>query len=818
MKRSLFIAIVVLLMAALFVSCNAEKSLEDQLFEVTIDGGARGLSATGTVNTNVDNLYWYYTATKTAGLFRKGETEGLTPVKTSEDLPAKGLTNASLGSFSKGGWNFCFYGYAEADPTTDPVFLQENLAQTISGTTALQLTLERGAAVLDASVSFAGITWKIPVTDAALVGTLTLEVSCPTLETVEYGATPWDATTGIASFSGDYSLVGYTKTEDPILTFSVYNTYTANGTTLRQKVGEDQITLKLVNGIQYTIVNTGNGIALYEDTNDPEAVTIGPITVPQSEIKGFTAESTGAAVVNAAGAKVTFPESALTTTTEHTLSVSTTPRATAEENYQIAGSTAVAAIDIKLDNAASTTFNNLTDELVEIEVTIEAGLPDESVSVQFKDGDTYSSTFTHGADTLNYKKSYNPSNGKLTIQTNHFSEYVAVIDCVAKIGDKAYGSLAAAVAAVPNDGTETTIKLLKDVSGTGIGLFNSKNATNKNIVIDLCNHTYTLSGGAVGSTGTESQAWHLEKGNTVTIKNGTLTSTATSGVLMLVQNYCNLTLENVTLDGRNIPGSGQYVLSNNCGNVNLTGNTSIIAKAGDFAFDVCGYASYAGVTVTVDTTGTITGNIETSRSSGNTGIVKLVINNGTFVNGGQNKQLITMRGKDAEVVIKGGSFEAKYYCIALFQETKLTIEGGTFAVAEDGMVITGNGSESGNNCGKDTLINISGGTFIAGTPNSTDNTCCIYHPQKGILNISGGTFTATDGVGILMRGGELNISGSTTFATSGTSVGKIADATSPKITSGYDIVIDKQCAYYDSANIVVTGADNLKVYNFPAAE
>ena len=46
MKRSLFIAIVVLLMAALFVSCNADKAVEDQLFEVTIYGGARALQAT----------------------------------------------------------------------------------------------------------------------------------------------------------------------------------------------------------------------------------------------------------------------------------------------------------------------------------------------------------------------------------------------------------------------------------------------------------------------------------------------------------------------------------------------------------------------------------------------------------------------------------------------------------------------------------------------------------------------------------------------------------------------------------------------------
>ena len=69
MKRSLFIAIVVLLMAALFVSCNADKAVEDRLVEVTVaDGFARSLSAVGAFDTTtatVAELEWYYTAVKT---------------------------------------------------------------------------------------------------------------------------------------------------------------------------------------------------------------------------------------------------------------------------------------------------------------------------------------------------------------------------------------------------------------------------------------------------------------------------------------------------------------------------------------------------------------------------------------------------------------------------------------------------------------------------------------------------------------------------------------------------------------------------------
>ncbi|HJK48840.1 MAG TPA: InlB B-repeat-containing protein, partial [Methanocorpusculum sp.] len=75
---------------------------------------------------------------------------------------------------------------------------------------------------------------------------------------------------------------------------------------------------------------------------------------------------------------------------------------------------------------------------------------------------------------------------------------------------------------------------------------------------------------------------------------------------MLIQNYCNLTLENVTLDGTNLPGSYPYTLSNNCGNTVLKGNTKIIAADDGVAFDVCyaptkGYSEGVSVTIASDT-------------------------------------------------------------------------------------------------------------------------------------------------------------------------------------------------------------------------
>ena len=91
--------------------------------------------------------------------------------------------------------------------------------------------------------------------------------------------------------------------------------------------------------------------------------------------------------------------------------------------------------------------------------------------------------------------------------------------------------------------SSATIYIGMDIED-GVGIFVSNN---KNITFRFNNHTYNVSRETVGSAGTENQAFHLEQGSTVAIYNATITATA-SNVRMLVQNYSNLTLDNVKLN------------------------------------------------------------------------------------------------------------------------------------------------------------------------------------------------------------------------------------------------------------------------------
>lgn len=120
--------------------------------------------------------------------------------------------------------------------------------------------------------------------------------------------------------------------------------------------------------------------------------------------------------------------------------------------------------------------------------------------------------------------------------------------------------------ALAQPGQALVIKMIADEAGAGIGLFNADGDENKDITVDLNGHKYTATSPAVGSKGTQTQALHLEMNNKFTLKNGEFTSDRNaSDIKMLIQNYCDLTLDNVVCDCAD-DASITYVVSNNFGN------------------------------------------------------------------------------------------------------------------------------------------------------------------------------------------------------------------------------------------------------------
>ena len=272
---------------------------------------------------------------------------------------------------------------------------------------------------------------------------------------------------------------------------------------------------------------------------------------------------------------------------------------------------------------------------------------------------------------------------------------------VAQIGDIQYATLAEAVEAVPMDNTETEIVLLKDYTGSGI-----KVVAGKNIVFNLNGKTYTVYKPTVGSSGTETNGFQLLKDSKVTFKNGTLNSATGADSLpnggILIQNYCDLTLENVTLD-TSANSNISYVISNNFGSLTAKGNTVIKAADGKVAFDLWYgmnsnglYDDGVSVTFGTDFTGSVTGKIEYgahSRVPSNSNWkdkARLTIANGnfdtTFVDSNNNDGVAP---ENFNISIIGGTFTSNvsaYVADGYIQNENGAVEtlGETNAVAKIG--------------------------------------------------------------------------------------------------------------------------------------
>lgn len=184
--------------------------------------------------------------------------------------------------------------------------------------------------------------------------------------------------------------------------------------------------------------------------------------------------------------------------------------------------------------------------------------------------------------------------------------------CSARIGDTYYKTLADAYAALPRNvganSTPTTITVLKDSDGEAIGSDSDKDM---NYVIDFSGHTYTVGKPTVGSTGTETQGLRVLKGSTAVFKNGTLKAANYQNMKMPVHTYGDVTFQDFTVDAREDSyASVAYEIDN--GSLEMLGNSSILAYSGKTGLYVAFWprGNYVdGTTVTINTTGKITGKL-----------------------------------------------------------------------------------------------------------------------------------------------------------------------------------------------------------------
>ena len=142
----------------------------------------------------------------------------------------------------------------------------------------------------------------------------------------------------------------------------------------------------------------------------------------------------------------------------------------------------------------------------------------------------------------------------------------------------------------------------------------------------------------------------------------------------------------------------------------------------------------------------------------------------------------------------------------------VTVDGAAVIESLDNAAVAGNGTNEPEKKMGGTSITISGKCWLIGRIQSPGYAACgIYHPQQGTLTIkySRGipNIVAVNGAGIVMRGGTLDYRAGNIIATGDANfVGKVDDTPIEVGTSG--IVYDRDCDYYDAANVKINISDN----------
>lgn len=424
----------------------------------------------------------------------------------------------------------------------------------------------------------------------------------------------------------DFSVVGGTLNGDSVAIGTLMPKDQANDTSapitiqgkMKESANNDYQGLTL-DGIAITVYATQNTYEYDSNDNTYDSGAFDALKDLYPVSNSVAKPATGAAVINDADAsgnkqtyQVTVPQEAMDTQASN-ISVTIAKSASADAKFAVAAGNELKQFDVNVTGIKS---DNTT-----------------AIAVELFIGKGY--TLTNPADVQHLKSdgtveslmgSYDSATGFVTFNTTSFSPFaVAVPEMTAVVGEGLstcyYDTLADAVAAA-KDGD--TITLLKNTNGNGIQVKTEKFATG-GLTVDFNGHSYTVGGVLVGSSGTGTNAFQLLQGNKVTFKNGSIVGVAEGtkpaedtpdwkgAPAIVLQNYCNLVLENMIVTGGD---ETVYTMSNNCGDI-VINNTTINAgkaqgyKDGPYAFDVYGgFQSYGNVTVKVDGNSVINGDIE----------------------------------------------------------------------------------------------------------------------------------------------------------------------------------------------------------------
>lgn len=609
MKKGLTTLLVILLaLGAVLVSCKAEVAAPaDELVAVSFEeASSRALSAT-LEDFNKADFYWYYAAAKTdsTGLL-SGQTEtydfaGAVPVSAGN----KGLAGYTVPGFSQGTWKFKLFAYF-ADPTTEAekeawVYSGEATAVVLKkgGTNQVTVTVspnQQGEGILFVDKENISLAEYTPLLSANQVAPVI------TIEAIQGGEATVVPGTNVkyTAPAGTYRVtVAYTDGFITYATGSVIATVYPSLTTTVTGTVDELVTYAQFEAEQNPDIITRTAGSM----EDVTLTTSEPVDLVDTETASpkVSASVPAEAAVALLTSETTDPSAKMSLA----LNVDTRDSSSNSVTYDISMTKTVT-----LNSEVTTKNVSFVSGFVTVQIKLRENLANVNV--------THSENAMAKCDSLEDLSAskadegafyYNPD-GTLYIKTMSFSPFAVTYSssAVAIMDGVEYSSLYAAIAAVPTDGTLKTITLLCDVANAqGFSV-----ASGKNFIVDFAGHTYTVNKPGAGSAGTETNAFQLLKNSTIVFKNGTINLAEDNltpavepakNIKRIIQNYANLTLDNMAINAENQYDGEAYCLSFNNGASVLKNGTKVITSSDEtVAFDSYNWVKggYESVSVTIE--------------------------------------------------------------------------------------------------------------------------------------------------------------------------------------------------------------------------
>lgn len=582
MKKTMTIVLAMtLLVSMLFVSCKAEViDTSSDLVSVvfTQDGASKGLSRT-IEDVSVDELYWWYTATKTdtTGL-TTGETS--TPVKIGKD---KGFSG-EVGPFSQGSWRFVVYGY-KVESGEDPTELPKIIYQGFTNVT-LKRQDNGNAQTISVNVE--------PVKDGNEKGTIAIAEDLQVQNGTTYyeksggydesitvlkdgaGENLWVAASvenrRIEVAPGTYKVTVSYKKDDityatGVITVTVYSNLT---TTVAGTLNEEtaQAAFEVVKSVKRSV---SAGLA---ETEEVQTITV--------DATPADLDAAGGTTVKAPFAKEGEAEAKLNVTIYSALGANSQFKVQNEEN---AGAV-VAGFDFNLENAKIK-----EGTLVTVTTNIGAGLG--TIKVYHNDKEMESKTSADGLAADQFY--YDESSGSLTFVTASFSSFIVTSPNAVALNmttGKLYVELQDAI---DKADTGDAIRLLNNVSGSfyingkeGLNLdFNgcvisgglevgySKDSSSEGVSSTVVFADSCGNGGVTAAN--NSEALKIANTSNVTINGGSFANGTNNGGRVV---WVGASGAKIVVNGGSFSSCSGDIFYSNTG---YTNKTSLLIKGGDFS-------------------------------------------------------------------------------------------------------------------------------------------------------------------------------------------------------------------------------------------